>query len=139
MSEALSVLFKIGRSPNLPKPEPDALQQALQIFLHDILRAGDLAADLGIPSNTQVKYEIRIIDDLSADDPSRMPLHMSIRGPKHVAEGLHDKFAEIVNKKTIGLADASAKKLLDDLGFPSEKQVDFKFYVRSPTGEKFTT
>jgi hypothetical protein len=138
MAEALSVLFKIGRLQDMKKPAPSVIERALSAFLHETLDAAARRTELGIPANTAVRYEVQWFDDvLEASD--RLPLHLSVRGPRHLTEPLHDKLkAGLVDGGWVS-SSSDYTKLADTLGIPRQHRVDFKLYVRSPTGEKFGT
>jgi hypothetical protein len=136
MAEVLTVLFKIGHLPSMTKPKPSVIENALKRFLHETVSAAELGKELSIPPDTEVRYEVKWLSEI-VEDPGTLPIHLSIRGPQHIAEPLHDKLR-------LGLADgrwdvdkAQLSAFADDLGIARDVPTQFKIYVRSPSGEKF--
>jgi hypothetical protein len=136
MAEVLTVLFKIGRIPSMTKPAPSVIENALKRFLHETIAAKELAPELGISSDTQVRYEVKWVDEL-VEDPGKIPIHLSIRGPRSIAEPLHDKLKAGLAEGRWTINRDHFKEFAADLGIPHELPTEFKLYVRSPSGEKF--
>jgi hypothetical protein len=136
MSETLSVLIKVGRLPSMVKPTPSAIENALLRLLHEIIPAKELGPELGIPPDTPVHYEVKWLDEI-VEDTRKIPLHLSIRGPKQIAGPLHDKLQAGLVEGRWKINMDHFDELAAQMGIPRGVPTDFKFYVRSPEGEKF--
>ena len=136
MAETLTVLFKIGRLPTMAKPTPSVIENALKRFLHETIAAKELGPELGIASDTQVRYEVKWIDEI-VENPGKVPIHLSIRGPRSIAEPLHDKLKAGLAEGRWNINRSHFSEFAANLGIPPEVPAEFKLYVRSPTGDKF--
>jgi hypothetical protein len=136
MKEALSVMIKVGRLPGMAKPTPGAIENALVRLLHETIPARELGPELGIPDDTPVHYEVKWLDEI-VEEAGKIPLHVSIRGPKSIAGPLHDKLRAGLVEGRWKIISTHFDHLAAEMGIPSGVPTDFKFYVRSPDGEKF--
>jgi hypothetical protein len=136
VGETLSVLFRVGRNPAMTKPAPEAIEAAVYSFLHEAFDASAIGKELGIPSDTSVRYEVQWSEDVP-EDGEAIPLDLSIRGPQHLTAPLHDKLRAGFVEGSWASRGQNHQELAQSLGIPADQKVRFKLYVRSPSGDKF--
>lgn len=120
----------------MAKPSPEAIELAIHSFLYNAFDAPEIGKELGIPPDTAVRYEVQWAEGVP-EDAEAIPLDLSIRGPKHLTAPLHEKLRAGLVEGNWASRGRDHGALAESLGLSRLQKVQFRLYVRSPTGEKF--